>query len=108
PPAGRRGLGGIAIDTGTADLTLDSGAQLSTTAALSGENVTLRGDGGIVLGADVAATGSLSLSSQDAAITQTAGAVTAGGGANVDAGTGSVALTAAGEGLSGRGGLAGA
>src|SRR5690606_24180250 len=49
-------LGGAAVDTGSADLRLESGAVLSTTAALGGANVTLRGDDGIVLGADVAAT----------------------------------------------------
>src|SRR3546814_7830466 len=48
-------VGGAAIDTGTADLALQSGAMLTTTSSLGGANVTLRGDDGIALGADVTA-----------------------------------------------------
>src|SRR3546814_11757361 len=71
---GALNLGGIAIDTGAADLALQSGALLTTTANLGGANVSLQGDGGISLGADVTATGNLSLTSQDAAIVPTGGA----------------------------------
>src|SRR3546814_8769964 len=78
-------VGGAAIDTGTADLALQSGAMLTTTSSLGGANVTLRGDDGIALGADVTATGSLSLTSQDAASVQTGGARSGGGNKDVDA-----------------------
>src|SRR3546814_1370423 len=50
---GALNLGGTAIDTGTANLALQSGALLTTTASLGGANVSLQGDGGIALGADV-------------------------------------------------------
>ncbi|MGY1424291.1 two-partner secretion domain-containing protein [Lysobacter sp. A289] len=92
---GALNLDGAAIDTGTADLALQSGELLTTTAALGGANVTLQGDGGIALGADVTATGDLSLTSQDAAITQTGGMVSVGGSTDVDAGTGNVTLVGA-------------
>src|SRR3546814_700461 len=81
--------------TGAADLALQSGALLTTTANLGGANVSLQGDGGISLGADVTATGNLSLTSQDAAIVQTGGALSVGGGTTVDAGTGDVILAGA-------------
>src|SRR3546814_4477967 len=73
--------------TGAADLALQSGALLTTTANLGGANVSLQGGGGISLGADVTATGNLSLTSQDAAIVQTGGALSVGGGTTVAAGT---------------------
>src|SRR3546814_7110903 len=76
---GALNLGGTAIDTGTANLALQSGALLTTTASLGGANVSLQGDGGISLGADVTATGDLSLATQDAAIVQTGGALSVGG-----------------------------
>src|SRR3546814_15229953 len=79
-------VGGAAIDTGTADLALQSGAMLTTTSSLGGANVTLRGDDGIALGADVTATGSLSLTIQDAAIVQTVGARSVGGHTDGEAG----------------------
>src|SRR3546814_12538544 len=85
---GALNLGGIAIDTGAADLALQSGALLTPTANLGGANVSLQGDGGISLGADVTATGNLSLTSQDAATVPTGGALSAGGGTNGAAGTG--------------------
>src|SRR3546814_18349402 len=65
------------------------------TTDLSGANVTLRGDQGIELGGDVTATGDLSLASRDAAIVQTGGALSVGGGTHVDAGTGDVTLAGA-------------
>src|SRR3546814_20013479 len=92
---GALNLGGTAIDTGTANLALQSGALLTTTASLGGANVSLQGDGGISLGADVTATGDLSLATQDAAIVQTGGALSVGGSADVDAGTGDVTLASA-------------
>src|SRR3546814_14343911 len=65
------------------------------TTDLSGANVTLRGDQGIELGGDVTATGDLSLASRDAAIVQTGGALSVGGGPHVAAGTGDVTLAGA-------------
>src|SRR3546814_11433326 len=53
---GALNLDGSAIDTGTADLSLQSGALLTTTAALGGANGSLRGAAGNVLGADVTET----------------------------------------------------
>src|SRR3546814_8526114 len=73
----------------------------TTTSSLGGANVTLRGDDGIALGADVTATGSLSLTSQDAAIVQTGGALSVGGNTDVDAGTGNVTLAYAGNDFAG-------
>src|SRR3546814_11458013 len=70
---------------------------LTTTSSLGGANVTLRGDDGIALGADVTATGSLSLTSQDAAIVQTGGALSVGGNTDVGAGTGNGTLANAGH-----------
>src|SRR3546814_8145184 len=87
---GSRGVGEGAIETGTEDLGLQSGDLLAMTTDLSGANVTLRGDQGIELGGDVTATGDLSLASRDAAIVQTGGALSVGGGTHVDAGTGDV------------------
>src|SRR3546814_12202928 len=52
---GALNLGGTAIDTGTANLALQSGALLTTTASLGGANVTLQGDGGIPWGPGVTA-----------------------------------------------------
>src|SRR3546814_1978513 len=98
---GALNLGGTAIDTGTANLALQSGALLTTTASLGGANVSLQGDGGIALGADVTATGDLSLATQDAAIVQTGGALSVGGGTDVDAGTGDVTLASAGNDFTG-------
>src|SRR3546814_16958291 len=92
---GALNLGGIAIDTGAADLALQSGALLTTTANLGGANVSLQGDGGISLGADVTAPGNLSLPSQAAAIVQTGGPLAVGGGTAVDAGTGDVVMAGA-------------
>src|SRR3546814_12304486 len=81
-------VGGAAIDTGTADLALQSGAMLTTTSSLGGANVTLRGDDDIALGADVTATRSLSLTSQGAAIVQTGGAMAVGATTGVEVVTG--------------------
>src|SRR3546814_18789458 len=64
---GALNLGGLAIDTGAADLALQSGALLTTTANLGGANVSLQGDRGSPLGADVTATGNLSLTGPDEA-----------------------------------------
>src|SRR3546814_19856647 len=78
------------------------------TTDLSGANVTLRGDQGIELGGDVTATGDLSLASRDAAIVQTGGALSVGGGPHVDAGTGDVTLAGANNDFTGPVNLTGA
>lgn len=94
-------FGVMAIDTGTAALTLHSGATLATVANLNGGNVTLSGDGGLSLGASVTASGDLSLGSTDAAITQGGGTLSIGGGTTVDARTGNVTLVSASNDFSG-------
>ncbi len=83
------------IATGTGSLTLSSGALLTTPGALSGGNISLTGATGIQIGDDVTATGTLSLSSTNSAIAQTAGRIVAGGAATVTAGTGAVTLAGA-------------
>lgn len=89
-------LNGGAIDTGSADLALASGAGLSTAAALRGANVTLNGGaGGMTLNDDVTASGSLALNATNAAITQAAGRIAATGAATVNAGTGAITLSSA-------------
>jgi len=94
---GALSLGGAAIDTGSADLSLSAqGGALLTTAALSGAQLRLSGRDGITLGGDVTAA-SLSLGSDNAAISQNAGALNVGGSTAVDSGTGAIALTAAGN-----------
>src|SRR3546814_18931784 len=62
---------------------------------LGGAIVSLQCVGGISLGPDGTGTGNLSLTSQDAAIVQTGGALSVGGGTTVDAGTGDVILAGA-------------
>ena len=67
-----------AINTGTAELTLASdGGSLATAAALGGNNITLRGRDGLILGHDVTASGTLQLVSSNGAIAQSAGVLTA-------------------------------
>ncbi len=75
---GSLALSGSAIDTGTADLTLTSkGGLLTTSAALSGANVSLEGRDGVALNNNVSTPGGLNIVS-GAAITQGAGVITAG------------------------------
>ncbi|MBN6149140.1 filamentous hemagglutinin N-terminal domain-containing protein [Xanthomonas sp. AmX2] len=81
-----------AIGTGSGDLTLISGDGLNIVAALSGHNVRLTGGGGISLGADVDAGGTLALTSSDHDIVQSAGALTADGISTINAGTGAIGL----------------
>ncbi|UGB39164.1 autotransporter-associated beta strand repeat-containing protein [Frateuria soli] len=83
-----------AIDTGNGDLTLGAGGSFTTSADLSGRNVSLRGDGGLILSNNVAASGTLDLTSSNATITQIGGTLVAAGATTVDAGTGSIGLTA--------------
>ena len=83
-----------AIDTGNGDLTLGAGGSFSTGADLSGNNVSLRGDGGLILNNNITARGTLDLTSSDAAITQTGGTLDVAGATTVDAGTGTISLAA--------------
>ncbi|MCC8538569.1 filamentous hemagglutinin N-terminal domain-containing protein [Xanthomonas codiaei] len=87
-----------AIDVGTGALSLTArGSALTTTHALRGGDVQLSGANGIALGDDVAASGTLSLRSTNAAITQTAGTLQVAGNSVVDAGSGAITLNAAGN-----------
>ena len=95
--AGTLTLPGSAIATGSANLSLHSGNVLATAAALSGSNVSLSGDAGIALAHDVTATGTLALSAVNSAIVQSAGAVTVTGTSSVNAGSGTIALSGAGN-----------
>ncbi|MFN7778897.1 MAG: beta strand repeat-containing protein, partial [Betaproteobacteria bacterium] len=89
-------LPATAIATGTADLTLESAGTLATAAALSGGNVSLKGNGGITLSHNVTVTasGTLGLTSTNSAINQTGGALDAAE-ATVKAGTGDITLAQA-------------
>ena len=80
------------VTTGTADITLSSGATLTTPGVLSGNNISLTGNGGIVIGNNVAANGNLTLTTTNAAVNQTAGTITSGAVTTVTAGTGAVTL----------------
>ncbi|EGD08295.1 filamentous hemagglutinin family N-terminal domain, partial [Xanthomonas vesicatoria ATCC 35937] len=87
-----------AIDVGTGALSLTArGGTLTTTHALRGGDVQLSGANGIALGDDVIASGTLSLRSTNAAITQNAGALQVAGNSVVDAGSGAITLDAAGN-----------
>ncbi|WP_172969599.1 filamentous hemagglutinin N-terminal domain-containing protein [Rhodanobacter sp. T12-5] len=82
------------IAAGNGDLTLESnGGALSTSGALSGNNVSLTGRDGVTLGGDLSALGTLKLTSTNAGIAQTGGNITAGGASTVNAGTGAITLT---------------
>ncbi|MCD9032418.1 filamentous hemagglutinin N-terminal domain-containing protein [Luteimonas sp. Y-2-2-4F] len=87
-------LPGQAIDTGDGALTLVSGGTLSTTGALSGGVVTLRGGGGVRLGHDVTARDALALSSARGDVAQRGGRIVAVGATTVEAG-GSIGLQGA-------------
>ncbi|MFC0154794.1 filamentous hemagglutinin N-terminal domain-containing protein [Xanthomonas dyei] len=87
-----------AIDTGSGALdVIARGGTLSTVGALRGGDVQLTGANGIVLGNTIAASGNLSLRSDNAAITQSAGTLQVAGNSVVDAGSGAIVLDAAGN-----------
>ncbi|MGN2244171.1 filamentous hemagglutinin N-terminal domain-containing protein [Frateuria sp. GZRR33] len=86
-----------AIDTGTGDLTLSAGDGLATSADLRGHDVSLAGGAGLTLNGNVTASGTLYLGSTNAAVSQTAGVLSAAGTTTVDAGTGTITLTSAGN-----------
>lgn len=81
-----------AINAGTGTVTLIAdGDTLATAGTVQGGAVTLRGHGGLRLGHDIAAT-SLTLNTDNDAITQTAGALTVQAATTVNAGSGDIAL----------------
>ncbi|MCC4619241.1 hypothetical protein LL965_03800 [Xanthomonas cassavae CFBP 4642] len=87
-----------AIDVGTGALSLTArGGTLTTTHALRGGDVQLSGANGIALGEGISASGTLSLRSTNAAITQNAGMLQVAGNSVVDAGSGAITLDAAGN-----------
>ncbi|MCC4603508.1 beta strand repeat-containing protein [Xanthomonas campestris] len=87
-----------AIDIGSGNLSLTAeGGLLGTSGALSANQIRLRGGSGLNLAHDITAADSLTLTTNNTAITQTAGAVTAGALATVDAGTGAIALAGSGN-----------
>ncbi|HEX7220161.1 MAG TPA: hypothetical protein VF280_13190, partial [Burkholderiales bacterium] len=79
--------------TASGTLTLDASGVLSTGGALSGTDVSLVGDGGISLGHNVTATGTLALTSTNNAINQTAGTISTTGATTASAGTGNITLS---------------
>ncbi|MEA9828287.1 filamentous hemagglutinin N-terminal domain-containing protein [Xanthomonas campestris pv. raphani] len=85
-----------ALQTGSADLTLvANGGALATGGDLSGANVRLTARDGLVLGHAVRSTGTLSMQTTNANITQSAGAITAAGSTTINAGSGAISLTSA-------------
>src|SRR3546814_19838933 len=77
-------VGGAAIDTGTADLALQSGAMLTKTTSLGGAHATLRGDHGTALVAGVTERGRQSLTRQRGGTGQNAAAMSVGGTTETD------------------------
>ncbi len=97
-------LPAVGINTGSGNLTLSSdGGVLATNGALKGNGIDMNGRDGLLLGNDITATGSrgLSLSTTNAHITQTAGALLVAGRTDINAGTGAVTLTNVGNGFAG-------
>ncbi|MBX3604130.1 MAG: filamentous hemagglutinin N-terminal domain-containing protein [Piscinibacter sp.] len=86
-----------AINTGSADLTLSSGAAITTPGSLSGNNLSLTGAAGLAIGSSLSATGTLTLQTTNAAITQSGGSIAVTGTTSVNAGSGNVSLAQAGN-----------
>ena len=80
------------VSTGSGDLTLSSGAVLTTPGILSGRNISLTGTGGVSIGNDVTASRDLSLATPTARSTRPAGAIASNGTTTVTAGVGTVTL----------------
>jgi len=95
------------LNTGTADLTLGSGAALVTTGAMTGANIALTGASGITLAHDMSTTGTLGLTTTNAAVNQTAGSLRIAGASTVAAGTGGVTLANVGNDFVGAVGVTG-
>ncbi|TXD44327.1 filamentous hemagglutinin N-terminal domain-containing protein [Xanthomonas campestris] len=85
------------IDTGSADLTLRANGGALTTGALAGRNLTLTGRDGVTFGQDVTSTGTLAVTTTNAAILQNGGVFDIGGAATLNAGTGAITLDSAGN-----------
>ncbi|MEA0737280.1 filamentous hemagglutinin N-terminal domain-containing protein [Xanthomonas campestris pv. campestris] len=85
------------IDTGSADLTLRANGGALTTGALAGRNLTLSGRDGVTFAQDVTSTGTLAVTTTNAAILQSGGVFDIGGTATLNAGTGAIALGSAGN-----------
>ncbi|KKY03223.1 hypothetical protein NY96_28335, partial [Xanthomonas citri pv. fuscans] len=86
------------LDTGTADLALiANGGSMSTGGDLRGRNVTLSARDGLTIGHTITTTETLSLSSNNTAMTQTAAALNVGTTTTVNAGSGNVTLNTAGN-----------
>ena len=81
------------VNTGGGDLTLSSGAVLTTPGTSSGNNVSLTGTGGVTIGNDVNATRDLSLATTNSQVNQTRRTIVSGGTTTVTAGAGTVTLT---------------
>ena len=96
---GALGLPAAAIDTGTADLRLVSGAPFTTPGILSGANITVQAGGALALANNVTATGNLTATASGD-VSQ-GGVLTVGGDTVIAAGAGSVTLDNAGNKLSG-------
>ncbi|ATS49609.1 filamentous hemagglutinin N-terminal domain-containing protein [Xanthomonas citri pv. fuscans CFBP 6996] len=86
------------LDTGTADLALiANGGSMSTGGDLRGRNVTLSARDGLTIGHTITTTETLSLSSNNTAMTQTAAALNVGTTTTVNAGSGNVTINTAGN-----------
>ncbi|KIQ25043.1 beta strand repeat-containing protein, partial [Xanthomonas campestris] len=85
------------IDTGSADLTLRANGGALTTGALAGRNLTLTGRDGVTFAQDVTSTGTLAVTTTNAAILQNGGVFDIGGAATLNAGTGAITLSSAGN-----------
>jgi hypothetical protein len=90
-------LPATAIDTGSATLSLSSGGALTSVGTLRGTNVALTSGATLTLANNLTSLGTLSLTSVNSAITQTAGAIVAAGATTVNAGSGDVTLAQAGN-----------
>ncbi|WP_419745754.1 beta strand repeat-containing protein [Xanthomonas phaseoli] len=88
-------LPGTTLNNGSGDINLVANS-LSLSAALLGDEVSLRANSGLSLGQNITAR-SLSLASSNAAITQNGGALLVSGATTVDAGTGAISLLQAGN-----------
>ncbi|WP_017171640.1 filamentous hemagglutinin N-terminal domain-containing protein [Xanthomonas phaseoli] len=88
-------LPGTTLNNGSGDINLVANS-LSLSAALLGDEVSLRANSGLSLGQNITAR-TLSLASSNAAITQNGGALLVSGATTVDAGTGAISLLQAGN-----------
>ena len=80
------------VSTGSGDLTLSSGAVLTTPGILSGRDISLTGTDGVSIGNDIMASRDLSLATTNSQVNQTGGAIASNGTTTVTAGGGTVTL----------------